>query len=46
MDAYLADFQELAYQIAAGGTWRGILLGALALSVLLPATLDLLDWRR
>jgi len=39
-------FPEFVYWVLSHGTIRGIVFGGLLLAFVLPALLDLLDWRR
>lgn len=42
----MTGFPEFVYWVLSHGTWRGIVLGGLLVAFVLPAVLDLLDWRR
>lgn len=42
----MTDFPEFIYWLLRYPTWRGIVLGGLLVTFVLPSALELLNWRR
>jgi len=40
------SWPEFVYWLLSHDTWKGLVFGGLLVSFVLPALLDLLDWRR
>lgn len=40
------DFPAFVYWVLDHGTWRGIVFGGLLLGFVLPALIELVNWRR